>query len=179
MRTPTRLTRITTMDTESRRRLQLKSIGLAISIAGVLQVANVNSSLARDLDAMAAMLVPAYTAMNYALLCGQDDAHFLPQASGARGTVLSYAEHVKDEVIESLSHEESLVVVTKAADVARSIAREQLRRIVPTYPKGRSDEIVHWCYSAAIAFVRAFMEHHDSEHDAILRELEHARESVR
>ena len=45
---------------------------------------------------MAEILVPAYTAMNYALICGQDDPRFLPQTLGARGTVLSYAEHVKD-----------------------------------------------------------------------------------
>lgn len=177
MRAPIHLTRITTMDTESRRRIHLKSIALAISLAGALQFANVNASAARDLDAMAEILVPAYTAMNYASICGQDDPRFLPQTSGARGTVLNYAEHVKDEVIESLSHEESVAVLTRAADAARAIAREELRRILPTYPTGRTDQIVNWCYSAAMRFVRAFIEHHDEEHDAILQELERARGS--
>jgi hypothetical protein len=159
------------------RRPRRIGMGRAIFFACAVHVVSFSSSAARDLDAMAEILVPAYTAMNYALICGRDDPRFLPQTLGARGTVLSYAEHVKDEVIESISHEELVVVLTKAADKARSIAREELRRIVPTYPTGRADQIVNWCYGAAMQFVRAFIEHHDGEHDAILQELERARES--
>jgi hypothetical protein len=149
-------------------------MGLAILLACTVHVVNCSSSTARDLDAMAGILVPAFTAMNYAVICAQDDPHFLPRTFGARGTVLNYAEHVKDEVVESLSQEEAAVVLTKAADAARSIAREELRRVLPAYPAGHADQIISWCYSTAISFVLAFIEHHDTQHAAILQELEQA-----
>jgi hypothetical protein len=165
------------MDIDSRRRMDMKSIGLAISLAGALQIASVKATMARDLDAMAEILVPAYTAMNYTLICAQDDPRFLPRTSGARGTALNYAEHVKDEVIESLTHEEAVVVLMKAASAARSFAREDLRRVLPSYPIGSADQIVDWCYTTAFPFVRAFIEHHDLYHDEILQELKQARDA--
>ena len=47
------------------------SMGFAILLACVVHVMNLSSSTARDLDAMAGILVPAYTAMNYAVICAQ------------------------------------------------------------------------------------------------------------
>jgi len=158
-----------------RRRAGRNRIGPAIFLACAVHVMNFSSATARNLDIMAEILAPAYRAMNYGLICAQDDSHFLLKTSGPRGTVLNYAEHVKDEVIESLSQEEAALVLTRAADAARSIVREELRRLLPTYPIGREDQIINWCYGAAMSFVRTFIEHHDTQHEVILQELEQAR----
>ena len=53
---------------------------------------------AKDLNALAAFVAPAYTAMNFAIVCAPHDPVFLSQTSGPRGTALAYAEHVRDEI---------------------------------------------------------------------------------
>ncbi len=131
---------------------------------------------ARDLDALAQIVVPAYTAMNFAMLCREDDPWFLLDTKGPRGTALHYAQHVKDEVIVALRQDEAVDVLKRAADAARATARQELRNVLPNYPHGQVGEITTWCRSAAATFVRSFIEHHDSAHDALLQEIERAKQ---
>lgn len=130
---------------------------------------------AKDLKAIAEFVVPAYTAMNFAMLCAQDDPWFLADARGPRGHAIKYAEHVKDEAISSLTEVESITVLKMAADEARSIARAELRKIIPnrTY---RYPEISGWCRSDVLHFVRSFIERHDAEHAVLLQRLEQAKQ---
>ena len=74
---------------------------------------------AKDLQALAKIVEPAYTAMNYAVVCVRDQPQFLRRTSGARGHVIQYAEHVKDEVIDQLTEDEAKNVLRSAADAAR------------------------------------------------------------
>ena len=131
---------------------------------------------AKDLKAMAEFVVPAYTAMNFTMVCAQDDPQFLSRTRGVRGNALEYAEHIKNETIASLSYDEAVTVLKMAADEARSIARRELRRQAPNYPTARPGEIANWCRGEASNFVRAFIGQHDDRHAILLQELERARQ---
>lgn len=130
---------------------------------------------AKDLKAIAEFVIPAYTAMNFAMLCAQDDPWFLADARGPRGHAIEYAEHVKDEAIASLTESDSVIVLRMAADEARSVTRATLRKVIPnrTY---RYPEIAGWCRDSALAFVRSFIEQHDSDHERLLQRLEQAKQ---
>lgn len=131
---------------------------------------------ARDVDALAQIVAPAYTAMNFAMVCREDDPWFLWDTRGPRGTALHYAEHVKDEVIASLGYDEAVAVLRRAADAARATAREALRKTSPDYPDRQPSEIIAWCRGAASNFIRAFMERHDDIHETLLQEIEQAKQ---
>lgn len=135
-----------------------------------------SSSVAKDLQAIAEFVIPAYTAMNFTALCAQDDPWFIVDARGPRGNALEYAEHVKDEAIASLTHDESATVLKLAADEARSAARNELRKLISDYPTYRYGEIADWCRGDAMRFVRAFIEQHDMDHTTLLRGLEKAKQ---
>lgn len=143
--------------------------------AAALCIQSYSVAVAKDLTAIAEFVVPAYTAMNFTVLCAQDDPWFLADARGPRGHPIQYAEHVKDEAIALLTQDESEAVLRVAADQARSIAREQLRKIVPnrTY---RYPEIASWCRGDALRFVRSFIERHDEDHSILLQQLERAKQ---
>lgn len=125
-----------------------------------------------DLNAIAEFVRPAYTAMNFAMLCSQDDPWFLTDARGPRGNALKYAEHVKNEAIASLTDDEAVIVLKMAADEARSVARKELRKQIRDYPTYRPGEITRWCRSDASHFMLTFIEQHDTSHATLLQELE-------
>lgn len=143
--------------------------------AAVLCTQPCSAVVAKDLKAIAEFVVPAYTAMNFTMLCAQDDPWFLADARGPRGHAIKYAEHVKDEAIASLTQDESVVVLRMAADEAGAIARERFRKVVPnrTY---RYPEIAGWCRGDALRFVRSFIEMHDTNHSILLQRLERAKQ---
>jgi hypothetical protein len=146
-----------------------------MSLALVLQIAKVDHSAAKDLSALAEFVVPAYTAMNFAVLCAQGDPGFLSQISGARGSALQYAEHVKNEAIASLAYKDAVIVLRKAADAARSAARQELQKLISEDPQADAARITYWCESHAKEFIRAFITQHDGAHAAFLENLERAK----
>jgi hypothetical protein len=150
-----------------------------VLIVAVLCIQTYSVAAAKNLDAIVAFVRPAYTAMNFTTLCAQDDPWFLIDTLGPRGTALKYAEHVKDEVIASLTHDESVLVLKMAADEARSAARSELRKLIPKYPTYRSVDIAAWCRGDAIRFVRTFVQQHDERHETLLNELQKAKRQLR
>lgn len=141
-----------------------------LSISGGPKVA-----MAKDLKVLSEFLIPAYIAMNVSVICAQDDPSFLAETSGPRGSALQYAEHVKDEVISSLTYEESVVILKAAADKARSIVRQKLKKLVPDYPVARPGELTDWCRNDAENFVRDIIKRHDQNHAIFFYELEQAK----
>ena len=134
------------------------------------------AAAAKDLNALAEFVIPAYTAMDFAVVCAQDDPQFLQRTRGARGTALQYAEHIKDEVIKSLNSDEAVLVLKAAADAARTVARQKLRQLAPSYPVARSGEITTWCHEDASLFVRTIMESHEIDHATLMQKIERAKQ---
>ena len=112
--------------------------------------------------------------MNVAVLCAQEDAAFLSDTAGPRGTAVHYAAHVKDEVIEGLPDTEARIVLRRAADFARTIARAELDRISRLGPV--QTEVRAWCQSTARAFIREVIVRHDEHHDQWLAAVASARD---
>lgn len=149
---------------------------MATLVAVIGYAVGTQGAAAKDLKALAEFVVPAYTAMNFTMICAQDNPQFLSQTRGSRGTALQYAEHVKNEAIASLTYDEAVNVLKMAADEARSVARRELRKLAPDYPTARPGEITSWCRNGASNFVRTFIEQHDGRHAMLLQDLEHAKQ---
>src|SRR5215212_1749912 len=75
---------------------------------------------AQDLEALSRLLIPAYTAMSYAGLCSTEQDWAMAQPRGPGGVAINYAQHIKDEVIASLSEKDAVTVLKMAADEARN-----------------------------------------------------------
>src|SRR5262245_55319441 len=145
---------------------------LVVLLALSLQMVKVDHSAAKDLSALAEFVVPAYTAMNFAAVCAQGHPGFLSQTGGARGSALQYAEHVKNEAIASLAYNDAAIVLTKAADAARSAARQELQKLVSEDPAADTARIMEWCESYAKEFIRSFIAQHDGAHATFLENIE-------
>jgi hypothetical protein len=130
---------------------------------------------AKDLKVLADFVAPAYTAMNFTVVCVALDPEFLAQTSGPRGHAIHYAEHVKDEAIVSLSNDEAVVALRAAADAARGTALQTLRPFHSPDPAMQAARIKAWCGNEARQFIRAFIEDHDNNHEGLLSKIEHAR----
>ena len=123
---------------------------------------------------MSNFVAPAYIAMNFAVVCAQDDRGFLSRTSGPRGTALQYAEHVKNEAIASLTYEEAVIVLKGAANAARSVARRELYNQAIKSPNV-SVEIHRWCADYAIKFIRDMIKDHELTHPLLLQQIEAAK----
>jgi hypothetical protein len=90
----------------------------ALAAAGL--VLDNRTAGARDLAAVSGFVAPAYVAMNLATICAGERGWITSQPRGARGVAIQYAEHIKDEAIQSLTFEEASTVLRTAANVARA-----------------------------------------------------------
>ena len=138
---------------------------------------NPAASSAKDLKALSEFVIPAYTAMQFAVFCSRDDPWFLPDTSGPRGTVHHYAQHVKDEAIESLTHDEAAAVLKDAAGVAREITRIKIRELVAADDDvAKVRAVKSWCDAEGKSFIRVFIEEHDREHTTVSEFLRRAKQ---
>ena len=126
--------------------------------AAALVLGSLGTASARNLDAIAEFVRPAYTAMNFAAICVRDNPSFPTETAGPSGTIFHYAQQAKDEAIEGLSHAEALTVLKTAADAARAVARKHLYALVVNGDDRATVAAVRaWCDSDAKAYVRSVM----------------------
>ena len=131
---------------------------------------------AQDASRLANLLIPAYTAMYYASLCGSNTTWAQTQPKGPRGSVVHYAEHIKNEIIQNLSQAESVTILTDAAGRARDVAREQLRSQVIMGDQARHEQrLVTWCGGFVSDFAAKVINEHDQDHDNFLRQVDQAK----
>jgi len=143
---------------------------LYATVTGVLALASTSGAAwGRDLPALARLLTPSYTAMSYAGVCAMQRQWTAAQPRGTYGTAVHYAEHIKNEVIASLSHDDARTVLTAAADRARRDARKQLRDNVMASDKQEEDaRLTAWCEGYASDFIAGVMRRHDADHASFL-----------
>jgi hypothetical protein len=131
--------------------------------------------VASCLSALKTSPVAAADLSGFAAICARDGLWFQAQPKGSRGTAIQYAEHVKDETITALSHEHALIVLQAAAGAARSTARHELKKLLPTNSAGDADRISAWCRDFVSDFILRFMHDHDTNHQELLRKIEQAK----
>jgi hypothetical protein len=137
-------------------------------LAASLCAAVSDAAPARDLQALADFLSPAYTAMNFTAMCATDDPWFATRTTGPRGTALHYAEHAKDEAIHSLTEGEAIAVLRRAADVARLTARRKLHELAAAAgDDGTVRAVTDWCAGEGKQLIMQFIEQHDRDHAAL------------
>src|SRR5262245_25082938 len=149
------------------------AVGIALAVCFV--AGNPGPSAARDLTAVSAFVIPAYTAMNFATICAQESSWAGSQPRGPRGVAVQYAEHVKDEAIRLLSYEEAVIVLRMAADAARSRARDELRKLSSSGMSEDFLQLAAWCSGYAREFISAFMHEHDNGHDRLMEHLDNVK----
>lgn len=153
--------------------------GLVARLAVLLVALSGSPALALDLRALAAFVAPAYTALNYTVVCAQEDREFLSHTSGPRGSGIHYAEHVKNEAIASLSYDDSVQVLRAAADEARAGTLRTLRELTASATEsGARARVKAWCESEARLFVRGFIDRHENDHGAIEEWLRGAKDGA-
>jgi hypothetical protein len=151
-------------------------LGISTFVATITLLAGASSAWAQDMSRLATMLIPAYTAMYYASICASNTTWGQIQPQGARGTVVRYAEHIKNEIIQSLSEKDAVAVLTDAAGRARDLAREQLRlQVVMGDPEKHEQRLVAWCGGYVSEFATKVISEHDRDHEAFLRTVEEAK----
>lgn len=145
-------------------------------LAVLLGIISSSTALTKDLESLAAFVRPAYTAMNFAATCAKDNPFFLVDTSGPRGTALHYAQHVKDEAVESLTEGEALAVLKTAADAARLVARQKLYQLAqPGDDSATVSAIRDWCDREARQFILEFIRQHDGAHADTVEFLQRAK----
>ena len=127
-----------------------------------------------DYDTLAKLLYPPYLALNYSMLCALRDPTFHSQTAGSRGAMPGYAQHIKTEVVASLSSVEAQSVMVKAADAAKARALADIRSLAD------GDQVnpaimTAWCDNFAKPFVRRIIETHDQRHDDFERLVANAK----
>ena len=151
-------------------------LGISTLVAMFTLLAGASSVRAQDMSRLANLLVPAYTAMYYASICAANTTWGQTQPVGTRGSVVHYAEHIKNEIIQSLSDKDAVAVLTDAAGRARDQAREQLRlQVIMGDTAKHEQRLIAWCRGFVSDFAAKVMSEHDLDHEAFLRTLEEAK----
>jgi Ni,Fe-hydrogenase III small subunit len=120
---------------------------------------------AKDLDALARLLVPAYIAQNFAVMCNSENAKPTPEQKNRMITISTFVDHVKTEVTTGLQEKEADEVRASAANTARNIARNEMLflgahgRYVPT------DTLVRWCERSAETVISEILQVHAKKHE--------------
>lgn len=134
-------------------------------------------ALARNLDTLARLLIPAYMAQDFAALCSTHDSQFLlGDLKYGVVSINSFAEHVKREVTVDLPENDAAKVRLMAADTARDVARKELRSIIDQRTVNPVSEIDQWCDRSARPFILEIITKHEERHrdfDATLEGAKH------
>ena len=133
----------------------------------------------RHLKSLSELLVPAYTAMSNANSCSMDPGWAVSQPHGRLGVAINYAEHIKDEIIASLSRDDAVSILKAAADAARSEARRQLKDQVVVADKDiEAARFGQWCRDHAGRQIRSVMRSHDGDHVSFLGKIDAAKSNI-
>ena len=155
-------------------------VGRRFCVAAIIAAGCGATAFAQDLEALSRLVTPAYTAMSFAGLCATEPGWSGAQPRGARGVAVQYAQHVKDEVIASLTQDEAVTVLKSAADAARNEARAQLRdKVIVADKTVEAVRFREWCNGYVNGFIAELIQRHDGDHVGFLRHVEVAIGSAR
>ena len=136
----------------------------AAALLGLLCVPWSDAS-AKDIKTLARVLIPAYMAQDFAVLCGTQDAFYLSaELNDGIRSVAAYAQHVKKEVTIDVPEQDAAQVRLTAADVARQIARQELYILARQQVVDPTHSLNRWCERSAKPFILEIMTKHDEKH---------------
>ena len=134
-----------------------------------------SGAFAKDLEMLARLLIPAYMAQNFAVLCVDQDAQFLSDLKEGMTLVTAFAEHVKQEIATGLPESEAGEVRVTAADAARNVARQEMQLLGGQNSGVPAAELKSWCERSAKHFITEIMTKHREKHEEFEKLMEAAK----
>jgi hypothetical protein len=122
------------------------------------------------------ILAPVLTARQFAVLCRAADLNF-DDVRGSLGTMQTYSRHMRDEILDGLPQDQAGIVLTSAADRARSTARERLRAFASSRNEVNVSALANWCQGSARLYIRTVLAGHDNDHEAYDNTIRSAEEN--
>lgn len=136
--------------------------GLLPALAVTFCVAGIPPAHAHHITERIELLTPALVGMQYGMICTGPVPGFMQAAAGQRGTILQYAEHIRDELLPGLGEKEARAVLQEAAERAKAMTLQEIRRLDRG---GVTDAaVLRWCETWAKDWVLRFMRAHDEDH---------------
>lgn len=130
---------------------------------------------AKDLDLLIRYLIPVFLSQNFALICRANNPYFLSELPNGTVLVDEFSNEMKREITDGLSADDLQLVVTTAANNARTTARNALIKINPEYPKLAAVPTEHWCSDDARSFILQVIKTDQAEHERFLKIIEAAK----
>jgi Tfp pilus assembly protein FimT len=84
---------------------------------------------------------------------------------------------MREEILDRLPQEQAGVVLTSAADRARSTARERLHAFASSPNEVNVSALANWCQRSARLYIRTVLAGHDNDHDAYDNTIRSAKQS--
>lgn len=129
--------------------------------------------IAKDLEALTRLLVPAFLAQNFGLVCAADDANFLSDVPNGPTSLIQFANHIKKEVTIGLPENEASEIRVMAANTALFEARAELKRVENETAPGEG--IKRWCDNSVRPFIFGLLKAHDEKHTEFDARIESAK----
>ena len=120
---------------------------------------------AKDLDALARLLLPAYIAQTFAAICNAENAKPTPEWKNRMATISTFVDHVKTEVTTGLQEKEAENVRMSAANAALNIARYEMQFLGAQGSYVPTEALVRWCERSAERVVSEILQVHAQKHD--------------
>lgn len=139
----------------------------ALGLSAIVVSATVNmgtNSAAKDLEALTRLLIPAFLAQNFTLLCAEEDPSFLPELDKAIPTANVFAAHVRKEVTFHLSKEDASMILIRAAHTARYISQKELNVLKGEQVDITREGFKRWCDQSAKPFIMSLIYSHVKKH---------------
>lgn len=146
-----------------------------VMLLGIVGAPLGSSASAKDLEMLARLLIPAYMAQNFAVLCVDQDAQFLSDLKEGMTPVAAFAEHVKQELATGLAESEAGEVRVTAADAARNVARQEMQLLGGQKSGVPASALKSWCERSAKHFITEIMAKHREKHGEFERLMEAAK----
>lgn len=128
-----------------------------------------------DRDKLTQMLVPSYIAADIVGICGLHDATLTTRKVGQFGSAWDYSQHAKLEITEGLAPADARAVRVTAAEAAKAVALDILKRLRAAAPGNADRKVALWCENSGVKLVRETAQNHDAKHDEFLTAVKEAK----
>lgn len=133
-------------------------------IFSVVTVLLGSAAFAKNLGVLTRLLIPAYIAQDFAVLCGTQNPDFLSESEYGTAWISAFAEHVKNEVTVDVPENEAAIIRITAANAAQLVARREMQILTKRQIGDPNGSLRRWCNGSAKSFILEITNRHREEH---------------
>ncbi|GLK69262.1 hypothetical protein [Hansschlegelia plantiphila] len=153
-----------------RKKLLFAAAPLLLTVGGFVPAHALNEDVMRNI------LSPVLLAQNLALVCVKFDANFTRETGGQGGDADRVLDHIKDEILATMTREEAGPIVVSAAGAARAVGLGMIRALAGGSPEEQTARIRTLCKRTAKPLVKGVVDDHEGRHEFFERMLKDARQ---